>query len=143
MNESGTQHVFFLVMLTILFVGTTYMVFAERPTLPTVNGVPVEINFGFKSVSSVATPTFDVGATPITLNARLPMDTQGFELRAKTGDFVVGHADDIATGTDRVGRLVLEGETYTWNGLAGTFNGVILSNSGTATVVIDAAWGDW
>lgn len=115
--------------------------FSETPNFPTNNGYPVKCNFGFKEV---ATPSFDINATTqVELNDYLPVGTIGFELRAKSGGFVIGHADNVATGTNRIGRLVSEGESFVWNGLAGTFNGVIISNLGTCTVVIDGAWGQF
>lgn len=128
--------------LTIFLVFVSFAIaFAERPTWPTLNGIPVQCNFGYKEV---ATPSFDINAvTAVDLSSYLPAETIGFEIRAKVGAIVIGHADNIATGTSRIGRLISEGETFTWNGLAGTFNGVIISNTGTATVVIDGAWGQY
>jgi len=115
------------------------VVFGVQPTLPTINGEPVQINFGYKSI---ATPTITLSeGVPVDLDDYLPVGTIGFELRAKTGGFVIGHGDNIATGTDRIGRLVSEGESFTWNALAGDFVGQLLSNSGTATVILDGAWG--
>lgn len=134
----------FLFILLALSVITTFLpvLEADRPELPTVNGIPVKINFGFRKV---ATPSFDVNdVTAIDINDYLPSGTIGFELRVATGSIVIGHADNVATGTtSRIGRLVTSGQSYSWDGLSGTFNGVIISNSGTSTVVIDAAWGDW
>ena len=126
--------------LFLVFVSLT-IAFAERPTWPTLNAIPVQCNFGYKEV---ATPSFDINeVTAVALSSYLPAETIGFEIRAKVGAIIIGHADNIATGTDRIGRLISEGESFTWNGLAGTFDGVIISNTGTATVVIDGAWGQY
>lgn len=113
--------------------------FADQPALPTQNNTPIFCNFGFKVV---ATPTIDlVATTVIDLADYLPSGTLGFELRAKTGDFVINNSTNIASSTDRVGRLVTEGTSYTWNNNAGTFVGSVIMNSGTGTIVLDAAWG--
>lgn len=125
----------------VLFILSCAISFADQPTWPTQNGEPLQCNFGYKKI---ATPSFDINeVTAVALSSYLPAETIGFEIRAKAGAIVIGHADNIATGTDRIGRLISEGESFTWNGLAGTFNGVIISNTGTATVVIDGAWGQY
>lgn len=134
----------FLFILLALSIITSFLpvLEADRPELPTVNGIPVQINFGFRKV---ATPSFDVNAvTAVDIDDYLPAGIIGFELRVATGAIVIGHADNIATGTtSRIGRLLTADQSYTWSGLSGSFKGVILSNSGTSTVVIDGAWGDW
>lgn len=129
----------------VLFILSCTIAFAEQPNLPTLNGVPVQCNFGFKSITAGgATPTIIIDAiTKIDLNDYLPAGTIGFEVRAASGSFVIAHEDDIATGTARVGRLVSEGQSYSWNGLAGTFNGAILGTAASTTIVIDGAWGWW
>jgi hypothetical protein len=129
----------FFLALALAFT-SVIIAFADQPNLPTQNGYPVVINFGFKDV---ATPTITINNAIVDLADYLPAGTIGFELRCASGSFVIGHPDNIATGTSRIGRLISEGETFTWNGLAGTFNGVIISNTGTATVVIDGAWGQY
>lgn len=130
---------FFLVIILLLL--SVAIAFAEQPNLPTLNGVPVQCNFGFKSI---ATPTIVINAiTKTDLNDYLPAGTIGFEVRAASGSFVIAHEDNIATGTSRVGRLVSEGQSYSWSGLAGTFNGAILGTAASATIVIDGAWGWW
>jgi len=112
---------------------------ANYPEWPTQQGQPIQCNFGFKSI---ATPTITLDdATPINLVNNLPAGTLGFEIRAASGAFVIAHPDNIATGTDRVGRLVEEGSSYVWNGLAGTFTGAVVANSGSCELVIDGAWG--
>ena len=131
---------FFLIAIAVLLcmVGS---VFAENPRLPTNNAIPVFCNFGLKVV---ATPTITLDdVTPIDLNDILPAGTLGFELRAKSGDFVINNEQMLATGTDRIGRLVSEGETYIWNNNAGTFHGSIIANDAAATVIVDGAWGEW
>lgn len=131
----------FIIPLVLFFICLALAATAERPYWPTQNSIPLETNFGFKDV---ATPTINItDSTLVELDDYLPAGTIGFELRAKNNAFVVGHSDDIATGTNRVGRIVLEGTTYSWNGLGGTFNGVIVADVTSATVVIDAAWGDY
>lgn len=127
--------------LFLLIFSFAIAAFSVQPALPTINGEPVIINFGYKSV---ATPTITLDdATPLDLDDYLPVGTIGFELRAKTGAFVIGHEDNIATGTNRIGRLVSEGESFTWNGLAGSFKGQIIANDTSATVIVDGAWGWW
>jgi len=127
---------FFSALILILSVA---IAFAAQPNWPTLNSSPIQCNFGFKSVATDTITLDDIA--PVAVSAFLPVNALGFELRAKSGDFVIAHSDNIATGTDRVGRLVSEGETYLWQGLAGEFNGSIISNSGAATVVVDGAWG--
>jgi len=125
----------------ILFVLSCAISFAEQPTWPTQNGEPVNCNFGFKEI---ATPTITIDdVTAVSVSSYLPAETIGFELRAASGSFIIGHADNIATGTSRIGRLVSEGESYTWNGLAGTFNGVIIGTATSTKVTFDAAWGQY
>ncbi len=112
---------------------------ATYPEWPTQQGQPIQCNFGFKKV---ATPTLSLDdETPVNLADYLPAGTLGFEVRAASGSFVIAHENNVATGTNRVGRLVSEGQSYSWNGLAGTFNGSILGTAATTTVVIDGAWG--
>lgn len=125
--------------LTLFLIFLAAIAYSANPDWPTQNGEPVQCNFGFKSVATTTVTLDDVDA--VALSTFLPAGTIGFELRAKTGGFVIGHADNIATGTSRVGRLIAEGETFTWNGLAGTFNGVIIANDTAATVIVDGAWG--
>ena len=116
------------------------IVFAQQqPNFPTQVGVPVQCNFGFKHV---VTPVITLNdTTPVDLANYIPNNTLGFELRAKSGAFVIAHPENIANGYHRVGRLVEEGETFTWNGLAGKFTGAVLADSGTCELVIDGAWG--
>ena len=53
---------------------------AEQPNWPTLNGEPIQCNFGFKSI---ATPTIIINAvTKTDLNDYLPAGTLGFEIRA-------------------------------------------------------------
>lgn len=112
---------------------------AAQPEWPTQMGRPIQCNFGHKSI---ATPTITLGdVTPVNLADYLPAGTLGFEIRAKSGAFVIANPDIIATGTDRVGRLVEEGSSYVWNGLAGTFVGAVIANSDSCVLVIDGAWG--
>lgn len=112
---------------------------AAQPEWPTQAGRPIQCNFGFKSI---ATPTITLDdVTPVNLANNLPAGTLGFEIRAKTGAFVIAHPDNIATGTDRVGRLVEEGSSFVWNGLAGNFVGAVIADSGSCELVIDGAWG--
>lgn len=98
-----------------------------------------QINFGFMPV---ATPTVTLDAvTPVDVADYLPTGCTGFELRCKSGAFVITHGDNIATGTDRIGRLVSAGESYTWNGADGAFVGQMMSNDGSTEVVFDGTWG--
>lgn len=121
---------------TLFFLSLT--VHAAQPEWPTQVGQPIQCNFGFMAV---ATPTFDIGnAVPTNLSAYLPENTLGFEIRAASGSFIIGHADSISA-TPRVGRIVSEGESYIWNGLAGNFTGAVIAYSATCSVVIDGAWG--
>lgn len=133
---------YMIIFLSAVFILTSFLVYAERPVLPTVNGVPVQVNFGF---TAVATPSFEINAESVTeIGDMLPTGTMGFELRAASGSFLIGHPDNLATGSSRVGRLVPQGQTYLWTGLSGTFNGgVVAESTGSATLVIDSAWGDW
>lgn len=130
------------VLPAILFILLAVLAaYAEQPNWPTLNGEPIQCNFGFKSI---ATPTIIINAvTKTNLNNYLPAGTLGFEVRAASGSFVIAHADNVATGTSRVGRLVSEGQSYSWSGLAGTFNGSILGTAASTTIVIDGAWGWW
>lgn len=115
--------------------------FAVQPNWPTQNGEPLECNFGFKAV---ATPTITLDAADtINLADYLPSECLGFELRAASGSFIIGHPDNIASGTDRIGRLIPQGLTYTWTGLAGSFNGSIVCDADSTVVIIDAAWGQY
>jgi hypothetical protein len=111
-----------------------------QPHWVTQNQIPLECNFGFKYI---ATPTITItGTASVDLSDYLPEGVLGFELRAKTGAFVIGHPDNVAVGANRVGRLVSEGTTISWSALAGEFNGTILASDETsAVVVIDGAWG--
>ena len=132
----------FILTAILILVGVV-TAFAENPDWPTNNTVPIQCNFGFKDV---ATPTIVIDAiTAIDPNDYLPTGTIGFELRAASGSFVIGHANNIATGTavQRVGRLVSEGQSYVWSGLAGTFNGAIIGTTASVTLKIDGAWGWW
>ena len=123
----------FLLCATIVAYSSNY------PSWPTQQGHPIQANFGFLHV---ATPTFTIGdSTPTDLAQYLPAGAVGFELRAKSGSFIVGHKDNIASGADYVGRVVAQGDSYLWNGLAGTFVGAVLSNSGNCDLVIDGVWG--
>ena len=125
----------------ILLILSCACAFAERPNWPTENNYPVQCNFGYKKV---ATPTITINdVTQVDLNNYLPAETLGFELRAASGSFIINHTDSIATGTSRVGRLVTAGETFVWNGLAGSFNGVILGTATSTVIVIDGAWGNY
>lgn len=129
----------FVAPLVLLALSIGLVSFGDNPQWPTQNGEPVQCNFGFKAVATDTLVLDDV--TPVNVAEFLPTGTIGFELRAKSGGFVIGHADNIATGTDRVGRLIAEGETFIWNGLAGNFQGVIIANDTAATVIVDGAWG--
>jgi len=125
----------------VLFILSCAIAFAQQPTWPTLNGNPIECNFGFKKV---ATPTITLDASEtLVLSDYLPASCLGFELRAASGSFIIGHPDNVASGTDRVGRIVPQGGTYSWSGLAGTFNGSIKCDADSTVVVIDAAWGQY
>ncbi len=153
-------------LLLSIFLFVTVVSFGQTPVLPNdpfipagtvikkVSGVPGSFVYAevtdsgaplFESNSGlrdVATPTFTIDdVTPVALSAYLPINTIGFEIRAASGSFIINHPGCIATGTARVGRLVSQGETYTWNGLAGTFNGVVLGTATSTNLVIDGAWG--
>lgn len=129
----------FILPAVLMVLSLAFAAFAEQPVWPTINGRPVQCNFGFKSI---ATPTVIINETTKTdLNDYLPIGTLGFEVRAASGSFVIAHEDNVATGTARVGRLVSEGQLYSWNGLAGTFNGSMLGTAASTTIVIDGAWG--
>jgi len=136
----NTKLFFFLLAVSLLL--TCFSpIFAENPRYPTNNGYPVKCNFGFKYV---ATPTFALDdVTPVDINDYLPAGTIGFEIRASSGGFVTAHEDNIATGSNRIGRLTSDGESLIWNGLAGTFNGVILADDTSCDIIIDGAWGEW
>lgn len=125
----------------VLFILSCAISFADQPDWPTLNGNPIECNFGFKKV---ATPTITLDASEtLVLSDYLPASCLGFELRAASGSFIIGHPDNVASGTGRVGRIVPQGGTYSWSGLAGTFNGSIKCDADSTVVVIDAAWGQY
>lgn len=125
----------------ILFVLSCAISFAEQPTWPTQNGEPINCNFGFKKV---ATPTITIDdVTAVSVSGCLPAGTIGFELRCASGSFVIGHPDNIATGTSRVGRLISAGESYTWNGNANSFIGSVLGTASSTVIVFDAVWGQY
>ena len=125
----------------VLFILSCAISFADQPDWPTLNGNPIECNFGFKKV---ATPTITLDASEtLVLSDYLPASCLGFELRAASGSFIIGYPDNVASGTDRVGRIVPQGGTYSWSGLAGTFNGSIKCDADSTVVVIDAAWGQY
>ena len=128
--------------LAVFFaLSVTFSAFAVQPDWPTLNGEPIECNFGFKEV---ATPTITLDASEtLVLSDYLPASCLGFELRAASGSFIIGHPDNVASGTDRVGRIVPQGGTYSWSGLAGSFNGVIICDSDNTVIKIDAAWGQY
>jgi hypothetical protein len=131
----------FTMPAVLLMLSIALVALAERPNWPTQNSVPVNCNFGFKAV---ATPTLTLDAADtIDLSDFLPAETIGFELRAASGSFIIGHPDNVASGTSRVGRLVSEGQVYSWSGLAGTFNGSIKCDADNTVVSIDAAWGQY
>ncbi|HNS10627.1 MAG TPA: hypothetical protein PKN29_13065 [Candidatus Ozemobacteraceae bacterium] len=129
----------FFLALALAFT-SVIIAFADQPNLPTQNGYPVVINFGFKDV---ATPTITINNAIVDLADYLPAGTIGFELRCASGSFVIGHPDNIATGTNRVGRLVSAGESYTWNGNANSFVGSVLGTASTTVIVLDAVWGQY
>ena len=111
---------------------------AAQPEWPTQAGRPIQCNFGFMAV---ATPTFVIdNVTPVDLSDYLPENTLGFEIRAASGSFIIGHADSISA-SPRIGRIISEGESYIWNGLAGSFTGAIVAYTANCSVVIDGAWG--
>lgn len=125
----------------ILALASIVIAFAEQPHWPTLNGNPIECNFGFKKV---ATPTITLDASEtLVLSDYLPASCLGFELRAASGSFIIGHPDNVASGTDRVGRIVPQGGTYSWSGLAGSFKGAIICDSDNTVIKIDAAWGQY
>jgi hypothetical protein len=127
--------VFILLMLPIA------MVCADQPDWPTLNGIPLNCNFGYKKV---ATPSIALDSSDtIVLSDYLPTGTIGFELRAASGSFIIGHPDNIASGTNRLGRIVPQGSTYSWSGLSGTFVGAIICDADSTVVKIDAAWGQY
>lgn len=119
-----------------------------NPDMPVQQGVPVQCNRG---LLTIATPTATLDdVTPVDINHYLSSaksenllsaKVTGFEIRAASGAFVVSDSVNIATGTNRIGRLVAEGESYTWNGLAGTFEGQIIANDTSADIVFDQVWG--
>jgi hypothetical protein len=127
-------------MIAALFFLLAGVVKAEQPHWPTQSGNPIQCNFGFKKV---ATPTITIDdVTPVNLVDYLPDGTIGFELRAASGSFVIGHHENIATGSSRVGRLVVEDEPpYIWSGNAGTFVGAVLGTATSTVIVLDGAWG--
>lgn len=133
-----------IIVTLILLVAACATAFAEIPDWPTQNTIPVNANWGFKEV---ATPTITIDiADDVDLADYLPYGTIGFEIRAATGNFVIGHPDNVnasATAADRVGRLIVEGTTYTWSGIAGTFNGRIKALADSSVLVIDAVWGQY
>ena len=131
------KHYFLALILAFASVASA---FAVQPHLPTQNGYPVIVNFGFKEI---ATPTITINNAPVDLADYLPAGTIGFELRCASGSFVIGHPDNIATGTSRVGRLVSAGESYTWNGNANSFVGSVLGTASSTIIVFDAAWGQY
>lgn len=118
------------------------------PDLPEQAGSPVLCNRGFLTI---ATPTYTLDdVTPVNIqyflsSAKsenlLSAKVTGFEIRAASGSFVVCDSTNIATGTDRIGRLVSEDDSYTWNGLAGTFEGKIVANDTSCDIVFDGVWG--
>lgn len=123
----------------ILIILSVCIAFAGQPQLPTQNGEPVLVNFGFKNV---ATPTITIHNDIVYIDDYLPAGALGFELRCASGSFVIGHPEDIATGTNRVGRLVSSGETYIWNSFAGQiFDGAILGTASSTVIVFDGVWG--
>lgn len=126
------------VIAALFFLAVTAHAF-NYPQWPTQQGMPIQANFGFKEI---ATDTITLDAsTPVNLASYLPEGTMGFEIRARSGAFVIAHPNNIATGASRVGRLVEEGESYGWNGLGGAYNGAVVSDAGTCVLVIDGAWG--
>ena len=132
------KHYFLALILAFASVASA---FAVQPHLPTQNGYPVLVNFGYKKI---ATPTVTINNTIIDLADYLPAGTIGFKIRCASGSFVIGHPDNIATGTNRVGDLVSAGEIYQWNGFAGEhFNGGILGTASSTIIVFDAAWGQY
>jgi len=125
----------------VLFILSCAIAFAEQPHWPTQNGEPLQCNFGFKRV---ATPTINLDSDDtIIVSDYLPSGTNGFELRAASGSFIINHPDNIATGAARIGRLVSQGESFIWNGLAGTFTGVIQTDNASTVIRIDGAWGQY
>lgn len=131
------RFVFCVALIAALFF-LTLAVQAAQPEWPTQAGRPIQCNFGFMHV---ATPTFVIDSvTPVDLSEYLPANTIGFELRAASGSFIIGHADSISA-VPRIGRIISEGESYIWNGLAGRFTGAIVAYTANCSVVIDGAWG--
>jgi hypothetical protein len=128
------------IVALVLALASVVIAFADQPNLPTQNGYPVVINFGFKDV---ATPTITINNAIVDLADYLPAGTIGFELRCASGSFVIGHPDNIATGTSRVGRLISAGESYTWNGNANSFIGSVLGTASSTIIVFDAVWGQY
>lgn len=134
------------VIAIIMAIASVAVAFAQAPVpgypnLPTQNKIPVLANFGFKVI---ATPTVTIHNAPVDFDDYLPAGTIGFEVRCASGSFVVGHPDNIATGTNRIGRLISAGESYTWNGFAGQiFNGAMLGTASNTVIVFDAVWGHY
>jgi hypothetical protein len=126
-------------ILPLLFVAAPSFGQAGIPHWPTQNGYPVNANFGYKYI---ATPTLNINADEVfDLNACLPVNTIGFELRAASGSFLIGHGSNLATGSSRIGRRVAEGQSIQWSGLAGDWNGGIVGEATATIVIIDGVWG--
>ena len=133
------------IVTLILLVVTCAIALAEIPAWPTQNAIPIDANWGFKKV---ATSTLEINAADdVDLIDYLPYGTIGFEIRSASGSFVIGHPDNVvasSTPASRVGRLIAEGTSYTWTGIAGgTFNGRIKALADNSILVIDAVWGQY
>ena len=119
---------------------------AERATgLPQVNGIPILINFGAKSIST-DTVTLTPGVET-DLSDYIPGGTVDFTMDVWDGDVLFGHEDNLATGTSKWhGYLVASGtKNFKWEAAsAGTFKlWAIPNGAATCTLIITLSMGQW
>lgn len=95
-------------------------------------------------ITAPSSPTAWLAANPSGQYILLPEQTRGFLINAIGGDMVIGHPEQVATGTDYVGVKIPAGTSFKWesrNPSQSVLKFRLYMNSvatGTATL---AAWG--
>lgn len=137
-----------VIILSLLMAGT--VVYAEQP----------DINSGFLKLATAtvtispsavtdllfaapSSPTAWLAANPGGQWILLPNRCRGFQINAFGGDMIIGHPDQIATGTVYVGVKIASGTSMKWESLSPDqsvikFRIYMSGTAGTATL---AAWG--
>jgi|GEM_PF-3223030 len=134
-----------IALLAAVFAAFSFTAFAERPDLPSQNGVPVLCNFGVKSI---ATPT--IVLTPgvkYDIGAHVPAGTIDFTFDVWDADILIGHEDNLATAVVKwTGTKIASGtQNVKWGSAGGGTVRLwaIPNGSASATVILGNACGQW